>query len=525
MLQGNGRAVTVSAAMLKPGDYQCPMRDAMWARRLYPIGDRPPSEVLEAFGNAFFMDELDRREAARSGRSYTPPRRGAAHEGVRAWTEHALAQYDAAFPQTDDELRLVAPPSPWRLDWPRERPDGRGIMHYSLTLWGVCLQSEDGTYREFRWPSNHLDRPAERGRSQQAIAVAACIAAWSPPQPQPRRVQIFEFGLADGRPDFEPLFDGTPQDARNLYEAHGRDALTAMVEGRTYNPGKACTSCRYTAICPEVSRADGVLGVQAPKRPPRHWSPTTARSYRECPAREYLRSSKLPADTTIERSPEAERGRAVHQFLAQRHVTEPYEPCSLLVPDDWAGGRPLTDKERAVGFELIRLHAEVCPMKYVAAPEDVRVEPQLVFRDAEAASLVLVEPDLLYRDSGSWVWREVKTSKRRLRFRDLFTRYPQLAVGVELLARGALGGTPSRSRVEVEVLRPGGADLMVLDPFSPEIRGLAREALREVATAWRADDLFVADPGPQCSSCEMARWCPSRQVGEGQEGGSDDFGE
>ena len=504
------------------------MRDAMKARRL-KAETKASYEVLDWFVDGFFMDELGRREAEAAGR---PAPEAAArkrrHEGIDAWTRHALEQYDLAFPDASDGAPLVAAPYQWSYRWvcPDSRSDRRGVKEYALTLWGRCLQSLDGSYREFRWPSHQLaDRDGRRReRSDAERAVAAFITASADPGPLPRWLRVVEFGLCDGRPFPEPLFDGTPDEARQLFDTDGRGALTALLDGTRYNPGKACTSCDFTSICPEVRRADGLLGVRTPNRPHRTWSPTKAGSYRRCPARYFLRANNLPVDDMIERNAAAERGRAIHQVLAARHKaalahrdTAVEGSCTSDVPANWAEGWALDEAELVLGTEMLRMHAGVCPMAHARAA-GMQPEQMIVRSDADAAALILVQPDLLYLDGDSWVWREVKTASRKLALEELFRRYPQLAVGVELLARGELGGTRGRSRVELEILRPDAADIVPLDPFNPAIRDAAREALYETSEAWRADDLFVARPGKECASCEVARWCPSRLVGDETEG-------
>ncbi|MBR7836921.1 PD-(D/E)XK nuclease family protein [Actinospica durhamensis] len=510
-LRGEGRQITVSLSMLGEGDYNCPMSNAMRARRLYPM-KRTQRELFDDFTNGFIMEELDRRD---TGSAHSPrmaeSRQSRAHEGVEAWTRHAAATYLEAFPAVADEVPLIPAEAPWSLEWTLRRPDRRGARMYRLTLWGRCLQSIDGSYREFRWPSNSLGNRRRRRHSAAERAMAAFVTAWSQPGPTPRRVRVVEFGFLDGRPDPTPLFDGTPEEARVLFNAEALDVLSTAVDGGEYSPGRACRSCRFTAVCPAVPKIGGLLGVQARDRPLRTWSPTSARSYRECPARSYLRASMLPVDEAVERNASAERGRAVHDYLAACHKTVPHNACGLVVPDVWLGNYALADDQHVLGSELLRFHAEVCPMLYVESSEDVRVEPSLVYLDEEASSRVLVQPDLLYRDGDSWVWREVKTSARRRRFQDLLWDYPQLALGLELLGRGALDGSPARSRVELEVLRPGGADLITLDPFSPGTRQAARDVVRRLVAPWREDDLFIATPGAHCSACEVARWCPSRQ--------------
>jgi PD-(D/E)XK nuclease superfamily len=96
----------------------------------------------------------------------------------------------------------------------------------------------------------------------------------------------------------------------------------------------------------------------------------------------------------------------------------------------------------------------------------------------------------------------------RRRSADVLTDYPQLALGVVLIARGALG--PGRGRVELEILRPGGVDLTMLDPFTDGVRERAERVLLEQVQAWHADDRFTAAPSDECGQCEVSRWCSAK---------------
>ncbi|MHC0429186.1 PD-(D/E)XK nuclease family protein [Streptomyces sp. O3] len=145
----------------------------------------------------------------------------------------------------------------------------------------------------------------------------------------------------------------------------------------------------------------------------------------------------------------------------------------------------------------------------------MRTEPRVVRHDTAADVVVIAEPDLLYRDADSWVWRETKTSATdRRSLRPLLELYPQLALAVVLIARGDLGGAPSCARVELEVLRPGGADLEIIDPFAPANRTAAEGVLRAMVADWHGDDHYPAVPGRSCERCEVARWCSASPAAE-----------
>ncbi len=159
-------------------------------------------------------------------------------------------------------------------------------------------------------------------------------------------------------------------------------------------------------------------------------------------------------------------------------------------------------------------HLDACPFQDAALVQRVEPEALRVVHDTAAQAVVIAKPDPLYQEDGSWVWRELKTTRRRRRrHEDLLETYPQLALAVTLLAQGALGGDPDGSRVEVEVLRPDGSDPHVIDPTDPGRKQKALSVLQRYAGPWREDERWDARPGAHCRSCPVSRWCASAAPG------------
>ncbi|MFF1960253.1 PD-(D/E)XK nuclease family protein [Streptomyces sp. NPDC058220] len=501
--------IKVAVGMFKGIEYRCPAADALKARGYRPT-HRPARrhELLEHFTFGPFMAACDARAPRPSadepgdGWARLPKR---AHDGLQRWTEHASASYEEAFP-VDPGNPLTEVPEPWTYRHRSVGADPRGAREYRFTVWGRCLRSADGTVRELRLPVNRLHQASP---PEGFVAAAALVLSEGVPGPPPKHVRIVEVALLDGQ--VRTLFDGTRGEAVSRYREHGPAALNALLDSQEFRPGSSCAECSYVSVCPALRRAPGLLGVEAQGRPRRTWSVTNGRNYRICPARDHLRRLHLPTADAIERGSAAERGRAVHAYLAARHGRSVLRPCTADVPDEWVPeGFDLDPGQRALGARLLRRHAAVCPLRCVHDGTDVRNEPRVVRHDTAADVVVIAAPDVLYRDADSWVWRETKTSAGdRPGSGPLLERFPQLALGVVLLARGDLGGQPGRSRVELEVLRPGGADLEIIDPFAPAARSAAENVLRDLVGGWHRDDHFVATPGAACTHCEVARWCPS----------------
>ncbi|NBH06793.1 PD-(D/E)XK nuclease family protein [Amycolatopsis sp. SID8362] len=510
-VSGDSGLIKVSVGMLGPAQYRCPARDALNARPRYradtPVPRKP--EALVGFVNGPFMNVLDlvERQGVAVDDALAKVCTDEVHDSVCQWTRHAVEGYLDTFPPE------AGGPVPCRGRWVYEtvlsQPDQRGARQYRITVWGRCYRSADGRLREVRLPANRL---AGRARTDAEIAVAAKVLAAGGPDAPPEHVTIRQFGMLEGQA--RTLFDGSRQAALDLYDVSGRAALAQIVDAGDpveYRPGASCADCAFSAVCPALPRTPGLLGVNNRRRPRRSWSATSARNHAVCPARDYGRRQRLPADQAVERGPAAERGRAVHRYLERRHDGTT-TPCDTRVPEDWVPPEfSLSAADHQLGSVLLRNHAVVCPVRHTRKPADLRVEPGLVFEDPEADTVVLAKPDLLYHDGSAWVWREVKTSASHRRGkRSWLERYPQLSLATVLAARDDFG--LGISRVELEILRPSGADLYTLDPRTPEVRQQAETVLRQSFRPWQDDDRFLPVPGPHCADCEMARWCSARET-------------
>jgi len=156
---------------------------------------------------------------------------------------------------------------------------------------------------------------------------------------------------------------------------------------------------------------------------------------------------------------------------------------------------------------MVVRHSSFCPFPDV---ESLDGEPRnlVAVHDTRLDVVFIGAPDLLYRRSGGWMWRETKTSGRRLRRdRSLLRAVPQLALAVLVLAAGGLGPDGARSRVELEQLRPDGGALEELDPGNPTVVAEAREVIGEMVAPLLADRTYEPTTGQDCADCEVRRWC------------------
>ncbi|MCR3734725.1 PD-(D/E)XK nuclease superfamily protein [Prauserella salsuginis] len=434
------------------------------------------------------------------------------HPGVDRFAEHATRAYLRACSRDDAVLRPVR-------DWwvaQRILPS----MVWELYAWGRRYESGDGALREFRFL--RLGEARERGPSE--VAIAAFVAAFGAPAswPQPwsepfrpsgregaERVRVIEVGLADG--SVKELLDATAQEVEEYFATHGRTQVVEIAHGEALEPGFGCGECKRVAVCRGPVRTPGLLGVESGQGPLRTVSISGLRYHRKCPAQAYLRAVHLPR--SYEYSQEAALGQAVHAWLEKVHDQQ-RDGCDLdAMPDavsDWsAGDWRVTGEDAAAGARMLARHVEVCPFRDAPEVDSVRVEPQLTFLDLVARAVVVAKPDLVYREEGRWVWRELKTTQKpRSSFSDPLEEYPQLALGVTALAGDALG-PGGAGRVELEILRPSGAEIVPIDPTDSERVKTARRVLREWAGPWREDSVFDARPGKECQWCPVSQWCPS----------------
>jgi hypothetical protein len=494
---GEHRCSLHLAVKSRPG-----LKPAAWPRR-----DKPPVPVRLVMDvlNAVEFDHLPVGEALSAVLESQP-----VQEGVSSFIEHAVHNYLSA----STAAPAMLPVAGW---WVVQHVD-QGVRE--LWAWGRRYRSADGSRRELRLLrlANMLKRP----RSSVEIAIAAYTCAFGRPAPWPEdwerkflvraredvsHVVVAEVDLSDGLR--KVLFDGTTEEAAALHERDGRGAAAQVIRGQARRPGGDCVKCRLVLACDEVVRAPGLLGLPAYRRATlRQVSISDLRYYDVCPAQYHLRALHLPK--VDEYAVPARIGQAVHHYLETLHARAA-GPCRHEdMPTDvgWPDSRWGLDTEAAeAGLRMLAHHPSVCPVQEDTS--DLTIERTFVFHDTVAQVLVIAKPDLVYRDAGAWVFRETKTTRRRQQGGDIFTQYPQVALATAVLGRGLLGGPVDGSRVELEILRPGGADLLMVDPADPQQLAEAYSALRRMAQPWREDDTFAATPGENCRTCPVSRWCPS----------------
>ncbi len=290
--------------------------------------------------------------------------------------------------------------------------------------------------------------------------------------------------------------------------------LAEVVDDTRAVPGSSCVDCKALTGCAALIRTEDLLPLGPPARPTsrRSISATDLRTYNECPAKFHLTRQLKLTSADPERA-EIRRGRAVDEWLNERHLARPAGGCRTLPlpenPSAWSAGKwSVSGQEAEDGAGMLAQHAAVCPLEGLDAGERVLVQHQVTCYDPKTDLVIIAVPDLLYTRDGGWVWRETKTSSRHLyEGEPLLRRYPQLALALVMIATGALGGELSRSRVEFELLHADDLSFEELDPSRPQIVSDAREVLASLARSWAEDSLYQAAPGRHCHGCEALEWC------------------
>ncbi|WP_150241254.1 PD-(D/E)XK nuclease family protein [Nocardiopsis quinghaiensis] len=469
------------------------------------------------------------------GERIAPP-----HTGLSSWIRHASRSYLNALARDDERDGLRRDPV---FDfWVRQYMPDRGTPN--SRPYEVCARGRGYAYlagadrvRELRLPVMGTAEGRERPGAEVAVAAYvlatgtrvdrdACAARprrylGGVPYPMrarrgdapgpPDRVRVVQVSCLDS--STAVLYDGSADDAEESFASSGREGLRSALVGGARSPGRNCLSCGVRSGCGRLPRTPGLLGVRDRSRPRRSWSVGLGQRHRDCPARAHLHSLGLPADG--DRAPAGfGLDRAVRAWLERLHTRLPRRPCTPGdLPSDhgsWsAGGLRLEGGQARRGAAMIAAHSEVCPLHGLPSGGHVRVSHTLAADDTLANVLVLARADLLHHRGGSWNYRAVGTATDAPRpdGHRLLSLDPRLALAVLFFSCGALP-QGAGSAVELEVLTPGGAHVLSLDPASDQVRSEARRVVHALAEPWHRDLSHPANPGRACLDCPYRRWCP-----------------
>jgi len=547
---GDIRLIRTSLPAARADPRNCPLARAVDARPLLRPEPSPPGaeKPLQDFTLKVLMDALDLIECDRypvqrvveqlwrTRGTFELWRRPPAHPGLLEWTAAVIPRYLAARESDQQSLQLAGLPltHPVRDKWVAQRrlsqPDFRGAVIYEQAAWGRRYVALDGSMRDL-WLLSFGSAKEERPAAEKAAAAYTafygmpCTGGWDAPHSRikdgdlhpgrmarPQRVRVVEFGCGDG--GFTPLLNWDQEETARYFDADARPVLAEVVDDTRAVPGSSCVDCKALAGCTALIRTEDVLPLSPPVRPTARRSVSAAdlSTYDKCPAKFHLTRQLKLASADLE-SAVIRRGRAVDAWLNEGHFARPAGGCRTLPlpenPSAWSAGKwSVSGQEAEDGAGMLAQHATVCPLAGLDAGERVLVQHRVTCYDPKSDVVIIAVPDLLYTRGGGWVWRETKTSSSALyEGKPLLRSYPQLALAVVMIAAGVLGGDPSRSRIEFELLHADDLSFEELDPSRPQVVSDAREVLASLARPWAEDSLYQAVPGRHCHDCEALAWC------------------
>lgn len=555
---GNGRHTRVMASSLSGLDYACREKLASRARpglfldrefdramagRSAPYRQFALGVVVDAIRSlatdaSSVADDADPMQAAAALVDAQLVDGLPAHAGARNWAVHALTSYLEADEYLRDEL-------------PGLRATGSRAVLYrgadgevkEMDVWGLWLADPEAGVVEVRLlRQRSIDDVLARDRA--VVGFVAKIAAdgqlydidgkrYRPFLAMPdslssiSRVRVVDIGLADA--SYAILFDGTPEEARELYRQNSAAVVAKVLEGGAFAPGRNCDGCYVLEGCPAVPPRPGLLGVVGLATHRRYLTHTRLAHYEICPAQYWLVDEAGVPRVPSESTSASRRGLLVHAALEWLHSRGTGQPCAHTdLGDDTDSHLPevaiaidATEPEWREVLPFLRGHLQTCP--FAESLAWLRPEPSVVAFDNEADVVVSARPDYLAAIGDTVIWRETKT-KAMLPLDDdlaLLEQFPQLALALVLTASGVIGveGQPvaevgvgntdavCAARVELEVLTPHGAKVWSYSTTDATTLIRARMLLANRVDPWLLDTAFSPEPGPHCQWCPVQQWC------------------
>ncbi|WP_445186991.1 PD-(D/E)XK nuclease family protein [Pseudonocardia sp. Cha107L01] len=350
-------------------------------------------------------------------------------------------------------------------------------------------------------------------RDRRWTASAAYVAANFRGGETPTRIRVVEIGCYDGI--VLVLFDGTPDEARTLFNDQTRQRASALADEDHVSACLSCGKCKAAGSCRSLTNLDGFLGQSGRGHESRAVSPSALRQYQLCPAQWLLESNlRLPAERT--ESAGATTGRLVHHWLEAAHsrgvrCTEADLPSpgeSQSPVDDLAGD----DYARA--YPYLVNHVDGCPLRL----EGTRVldqESTVRGYDHIAEVVPVMKPDLVYARDGVLIIRELKTAEAQYGGGrdDAYNKHIQVPFMISMLASGlATHYGFDCSLVELELITKDSQSVWSWDVGDAAVTAVARGDVRRAAEDWHVDNEWSTTIGPHCEWCPVSRWCPDRDA-------------
>lgn len=445
------------------------------------------------------------------------------HPATIKWIDDAIAGFakawqDANAESTDSELKQIIDPMYF----------ADAATPVELFAWGIFLASEDYSLREFRILKIHSAGKSEldpnrlksilkilvHGQANSGIDYATPTEKINNIWPTPTRVRIRELAVLDGS---QKLIYDSPVSDVIFDEADLFQEIEKRLAGGLQKVSTDCLKCKAQTVCPSLPTKAGVLGVINRADRPKSFSPSKLNSYLRCNHAYFLQHElALPAVPKLSTAAQ-ERGMLIHEWLEQAHSRN--IKCSKSDISPVANNESIfkilnwTQLQVEATYEYLKQHLKSCPIKNDS--ESVH-EVDMWVMDSDAWVLVGTRPDLLYTDKNTLVWREVKTTDKKL---DLsldayLDMYSQISLAIVLMSR--VKNLPNlkpawnelaKRRVELEIVTKEDVQVIKFDISDSEITTAAWKKLAQQADRWIEDKAFIPSQNPPCNWCAYSQWC------------------
>lgn len=431
---------------------------------------------------------------------------GAVHRLLRSYVAHSIENYLDAHEASEAEIG-----EPLAVAERNPSIDGQGR---SLNVWGPLYTSSSGV-REIRRVRIGAARVEPEPGDMRWAATAAEVARRVNAGTIASRIRVVEVGLADG--SRAVLLDCDPQQVVTTFAAQVRPHIESMTTQDHVVTGWDCNGCKAAGGCEALIPMDGLFDLTRSRLGTRSVSASALKTYSECPAR-WLMTKEIHLPQNRDESHSQVRGNAVHRWLALAHSRGTACAFSdLPTPGEESGiaDGVLDALEYELAFPYLLNHVNDCPLAQAGAVV-VGVEKDVRGFDHHADLLAVARPDLLYMDDDVLVVREVKSSEREYAGgRDeAYDRNRQVPFMLRMFASGLASkyGVAS-GRVEIELLTPQSQSVFTWSTDDAALSLIAADDLTRSVEEWHEDGEWRTKPGPQCTRCPVARWCPDADAG------------
>lgn len=462
----------------------CPARTGIKARKGWVSGspqqepfDHLPTAMIKEVVVALAQGRLSDPDGGLVRAAYTYRNR---HPLVREFLDVAALNYLEFLESREAEVGRLT-----YIDYFHRRDFTTSI---GIKLWAPVYKTDCGTREIHR---------LRYGEARSDTGTWATGAAWIAGRGV--STTVVEFGLASGS---ECVLHAAsiPEDVHSSMNSSVLPAVRSL-SGETHHvPGSHCVGCDAVGVCPALIPMNVFDGETDATPWVRSVSESDLARYRTCPARALAKSLHLPSERGFTAA--LERGVRVHRWIAQRHASDLSCADSLLIE-----GTGVEDDDR-----YIAAHAALCDR---SNSRTVTLEQTLVGWDARLSDVVFMKPDEVLVRGEVFVLREIKTTTNSALLDPAvaWEQYSDVASWWLAVLEGGLatyfGFT--RAVLELEVLTPDGGAIHELYTDGKEAQFRVAGWRLDTPALWLGDRDFIATPGPQCSQCEVVRWCKEGQ--------------